>query len=369
MALVPGMVYLRRPAGGAGADSLAVNLFEQSEATVVLDGVPVNIRQSTGVPYRGGAALTFGMKQRARFGVMVRMPEWAAGLTTRDSAPGIRNESGWLEIAPREWKDGDVVRLDFGVGAHQVVGEFGNEGKAAVVWGPLIMAYDSSLNGGVPLAPCTALDSSGGATVRTLPAWSLWFPVLAGPGAQKMGATLVPFAEAGRDGGTFRIWLRTPGSGGGCSLMAEGRESRGVEGNVEGSIIDGDPSTFVVTWDGKRHDLDWFAVTVNAPVTFRRVVYAHGRTFHDGGWFDAGRGRPWVEIQRTDGEWEVLGELSEYPATTATEPVGLIGGEQFTLRLKDPVTALAVRVRGLGACGDNSAQCFASCGELGVYTD
>ena len=43
---------------------------------------------------------------------------------------------------------------------------------------------------------------------------------------------------------------------------------------------------------------DWFAVHLHAPITFSRVVFAHGKTFHDGGWFDCSSGKPQVQIRR-----------------------------------------------------------------------
>lgn len=94
----------------------------------------------------------------------------------------------------------------------------------------------------------------------------------------------------------------------------------------------------------------------------------HGNNFHDGGWFDASAGKPKVQIQRAQGgAWETIGELDEYPATTATSNGNLKFGQAFTLQLASPVKALAVRVLGVPACGDSPKQNFSSCAELQAF--
>jgi hypothetical protein len=182
----------------------------------------------------------------------------------------------------------------------------------------------------------------------------------------------VPFAEAGRDGGHYRVWMRGPGVEfpRGLSLLADGVETRSREGNVSGAINDGDSGTFVVTFDGKAEKEDWFAVALDNPVSFKRIVFAHGQNFHDGGWFDTRDGKPRVEVQRAKGEaWKPLGGLSSYPATTDTHPAGLEPGQSFELRLPASETAVAVRVVGKPASGDNPAQAFSSCAELQVLDE
>jgi hypothetical protein len=137
---------------------------------------------------------------------------------------------------------------------------------------------------------------------------------------------------------------------------------------VDGSIIDEDLQSFVVTFDGKPQAEDWFAVTLDAPERVSRIVFAHGKTFHDGGWFDASMGKPRIQVKPAkDAAWETAGELADYPATTATDSAGLKGGEQFTCQLAKPMKVFALRVLGKPACGDNPQQAFASCAELQAF--
>jgi hypothetical protein len=170
--------------------------------------------------------------------------------------------------------------------------------------------------------------------------------------------------------GVYRVWLRAPGvaAAGNGSLLPGGTESRSRQGNQHGSINDDNFGSIAVTFDGQRQEEDWFAVTLAAPVSVRRVVFAHGTNFSDGGWFDASAGKPRVQVQRSKGgAWETLGEFNDYPATTATDNKSLRPGQTFTLRLSNPEKVLAVRGIGVPACGKNPKQSFSSCAELQAF--
>jgi hypothetical protein len=103
-------------------------------------------------------------------------------------------------------------------------------------------------------------------------------------------------------------------------------------------------------------------------VEIRRVAFVQGRLFHDGGWFDTRSGKPRVQVRRIPrGAWETVGELTAYPATTATDPGRVKEGMSFSLTLERPEKVVAVRVIGTPASGDNAAQAFASCAELVAF--
>lgn len=107
---------------------------------------------------------------------------------------------------------------------------------------------------------------------------------------------------------------------------------------------------------------------LDEPVTVGRIVFAHGKSFHDGGWFDASAGKPRLEVKSApNGSWTPLCELADYPSTTATDPAGLKAGERFACQLPKPVEIFGLRVIGKPACGDNPKQAFATCAELQAF--
>jgi hypothetical protein len=254
-----------------------------------------------------------------------------------------------------------------------VLGTQGNKGRAALAWGPFVLAYEEGGNPGLPPAPGLSLvEVEPMLALRDGPGLAFEAPVATRQSPEPRKASFVTFADAGAGGGTYRVWLRAPGAerSQNESLLADGVESRSRPGNLNGSINDGDYGSLVVTFNGERAAEDWFAVTLSNPVTFKKVVFVHGKSFHDGGWFDCAAGKPKVQVQREKGgTWETIGELTEYPATTSTEEKGLNAGQKFTLRLAAPVKAMALRVVGVPAVGDNPNQAFASCAELEAFAE
>ena len=102
----------------------------------------------------------------------------------------------------------------------------------------------------------------------------------------------------------------------------------------------------------------------------KRVLYAHGKTLPEGGWFDASAGKPRIQIKRAkDGPWETVAEIAEYPPTTSKDSAEMDGGESVMCVLPNPVKAWAIRVIGKPACGKNPQQACSSCAELQAFSE
>jgi arylsulfatase A-like enzyme len=381
MALATLTAYWKMRDGGD--DSLAVSTLETSRATLELGGQTVTVEQQSGFPREGRSELTLRMERPARFALRVRIPEWATTFSAKvDDEWVARPErsdgrGGWATLPARPWNDGDRIAIEFDLTARRIPGTHGNAGKAALAWGPFVLAYDESLNPGLPVPAALGLtDVSPPITLRE-EGNDLVFETRAT--ARKPGETLTArfttFADAGASGGRYRVWLRAPGVAAAQidSLLIGGRQSCSRQGDLAGPINDDQPETVATTHDGRPAREDWFAVTMAAAISLDRVVFAHGKRFPNGGWFDTSQGRPRVEVQREPGgPWEVIGELRGYPATTATNPGPMGGyflkpGREFTMKLASPVRVVAVRVIGTPACGNDPKQAFASCAELQAF--
>jgi uncharacterized protein len=370
-ALAPQQAYLKARSGDA--DVLLVNFFDGSRLVTQLDGTGVTIDHTSDFPKRGTSLLTVRAARPASFGLMIRSPAWAAPLRLQINGQPLQPEvlDGWASIPVRRWQDGDRVQISYNLSSRMILGEHGNAGRAALAWGPFVLAYDWDRNPGMPAPAALALAPADPPCVLSAGEGLVFnCQVSSARQPQPQKANFVPFANAGSDGGIYRVWLRAPGATwpANASLLSDGSESRSRFGNVNGSIIDGDTGTFVVTFNNRPSEQDWFAVTLDEPVKIRRVAFAHGRTFHDGGWFDISAGKPLVQVKATPkSQWKTVGELSDYPATTATDSGGLKSGQKFDCRLDAAVEAVAVRVIGKPASGSNPKQAFSSCGELEAF--
>ena len=374
MALAPLAAYLM--VRKDGKDVIAVSTFETSQARLSRGEETIVVRQESGFPQKGESVITVQTRQPASVGLKVRVPAWAAPLRIRVNGQAVEAllENGWAVLPARTWKDGDSIQLNFSLGASVVVGDHGNAGRAALAWGPFVLAYDEARNPGLVSAMSAGLAELAKPPFTLKPGEPLAFEtkVVARRGSEPKAAVLVPFADAGAEGSTYRVWIRAPGAElpQTDSLLADGDESRSRQGNVSGSITDGSFESMVVTFDGRMAKEDWYAVTLKEPVAIRRIVFAHGGNFHDGGWFDASAGKPKVQVRREKGgAWETVGEFADYPATSATDNQGLKAAQKFTLRLASPIKVVAVRVSGVPASGDNPVQAFSSCAELEAFAE
>jgi hypothetical protein len=372
MALAPQTAYLR--VRSDGGDTLLVSTFETSHATLVLGGQEVTIEQQSGFPRTGESALTLRLARPAAFAIKVRVPTWAAPLTI----DGAKIEAGWAVLPARTWKDGDQIPVKFNLSARLVLGDHTNAGRAALAWGPFVLAYEQNANPSLP-APYLLGFAGQPGTIAPLPGEPLTFgtAVVEQVASPTRPAKFLTFADSGTEHGVFLIWLRAPGiaSPPSYSVLLGGAGSTSRGGKSAGSINDEDFGSVVSTSDGRRTAEDWFAVTLARPATAKRIVFTGARMAHDGGWFDTQAGKPRVQIQRIAcGNWETIGELSDYPPTTATVAKNATGtrekgvDSQFTLMLPVPENFVALRVIGAPACGDNSKQAFVSCSELQAFS-
>jgi DUF1680 family protein len=401
LALAPQAAFLRGHARGtAGADVLLVNTLDTASATLVLGGQNVSVQLDSGFPHKGEARLTLRLANAARFAVKLRAPAWAQPLVL----PGATVQAGWAEVPARLWQDGDQIALRFNLASRVLSGETTttHKGRAALAWGPFVLAYEQQANPGLPPArklglvrvsravvaapvaggplrfeaavdvpeATAAADAASPPGVPSAPA-APTSPTA--PTSHTQPAHFLTFADAGATQGAYRVWLRAPGVAlapprPSASLLASGEESRSRSGNVAGSINDDDLHNLVNTWNGAYGSEDWFAVTLEQPATASRFVFTHGRNYHDGGWFDTQAGAPLVQVQRSVGAvWQTIGELGDYPATTATHAASLVQGQQATLQLAAPVQFVAVRVVGKPSSGDRAEQAFVTCSELQAF--
>ena len=199
LALAPTVAYLTVP------DGIFVNTLETSQVRFTVGGRTVELRQQSRFPYAGSSLLTVQTSAPVRFVLRIRVPAWAAPLSAGEAVA----EGGWLVLPEREWKQGDSVALAFSLRGRVLPGDFTNYARVAYGWGPFILAVDQTVNPGLETpAFARAFDASLPVPVPGAP--RLVFQV-AGCNDWDVGShplKLVPFADAGADGGAFAVWLR-----------------------------------------------------------------------------------------------------------------------------------------------------------------
>ncbi len=376
MALVPQHACFLVNTTDSESQDIGIGLFENWSAALELKGAPVRLELSSGGSQPGAFTLTFHTPKTVTFGLHIRTPEWARPFEARLHQAPLQTSlrDGWTIVPARAWNDGDQLQIQLNLQGRLVQGNHTNRGRAAAMWGPAVLAYDEAYNPDLgPISAVGFADLTNGPAVEFTPAPDgaarFKVPVRSArlPGIHL--ATFVLFADAGSASSRYRVWLPGPQTElpRNPSQFAYAPESRSQRGNVSGSITDGEAETFVVTFNNRPQSEAWFAVQSEQPIDIRTVAFAHGRTFHDGGWFDTSSGKPEIQIQRTrDGAWTTVARLESYPATSAQNSADLEPGMVFNQPLPHAEQVVGLRVVGKPASGDDARQAFASCAELGA---
>jgi DUF1680 family protein len=366
------------------ADGFRINTFAPVRWHATIGGVPVAITLKSRFPSDGIGTVEVDPERDADFALTIRVPRWTTNPRVSIADEVLQAKPGTYLTIKRLWRRGDVVKFSFPFVPEVHIGSGSNEGRVAVTAGPLVLALDQADNPGIRIPQYVALrgltaeelafESQPAEGKRSSPDEMLWACNLRDLAAAAQGkeaqfrGRLRPFLDAGSwDSTRYAVWLRAPGAvlkSDAIGPFAFGRELYSREGNVHGSIADGDPATFRVTFDGKPQAQAFFGIAVEKPVKIRRATYVAGNIFHDGGWFNAAAGKPKFQVKKTaDGPWTDVAVFDNYPATTATDAKEIRPGARFSVKF-ELVEAVAIRIVGKPASGDNPAQAFASCAEL-----
>lgn len=208
VALLPAVVY------GAAADGITVNLYTPSRAVLPLPGGgEVAVEQQTTYPLDGVVSLSLTPKDHdAAFAVCLRVPAWSPKAEVQvngEAQPAPEVKDGWL-ILLRPWKAGDTVRLSLDLAPRYVVGDHGNAGRAAVLYGPLVLALDAALNPS-PLDSftlTTPLNLHVTSRAERQPLFTTPARLAKDGKSDSVDLTLTPYYACGQDKSDFLIWIK-----------------------------------------------------------------------------------------------------------------------------------------------------------------
>jgi DUF1680 family protein len=224
MGAMPSYIY------ATAHDSLYVNLFVGSHASIHLDDLPVTIRQTTRYPWEGNVRLTVEPERPASFALMVRIPAWCSDESVKVNGQRIASGErvdGYMRIA-RAWKPGDTVELEMPMPVRTVRANplvQADTGRVALMRGPLVYCAES-IDNSAPVRNLRLPVAAAGSTEfrRTLPGGAivietaaaaagdsgsgLYFSASQEPPHQRVTLTAIPyFANANRGPVDMAVWL------------------------------------------------------------------------------------------------------------------------------------------------------------------
>lgn len=158
---VPGYIYAFR------RDTVYVNLFISSRATIVIGNNALVLEQETRYPWDGKVKLTLHPAPGMKTILAVRLPGWVQGkplpgdlysyLNSFDATPQVvvngqpvsANFSNGYLLLNYPWKDGDIAELEFPMAVRKVIANplvKDDEGKMAVERGPVVYCAEGADN-------------------------------------------------------------------------------------------------------------------------------------------------------------------------------------------------------------------------------
>lgn len=131
-----------------------LNLFIESESTVLVDQQRVVVRQTTDYPWRGLVQIEVTPERPADFSLHLRVPGWNKSFRVRvngQTTSGTKNEKGFVVIT-RTWQPRDQVEFELEMPVEIISSNprvKDNLGKRAIQRGPLVYCLEEADNPGV----------------------------------------------------------------------------------------------------------------------------------------------------------------------------------------------------------------------------
>jgi uncharacterized protein len=401
ISLIPGLIW------GIDGDAFAIHQYTAGEANFEIAGCRAQLVSDTRFPLEGAVALALTLDRPGTFTLRLRIPEWATRFTVVIAETTYSGMPGTMLEIRRQWHHANHIQIAMALELQILSGSTAYPDFVALKYGPCVLALEASLNRGLPyLARVEA--SAGDPRLRLSRSSEIWdgpvyeieaivgTPTAAGMLQREVRTVrFVPIADAA----DYRVWLWAPErmpltippltalTYAGTSTWHADMSPRGhgyVARNIAEYINDEqsraacevDPrnlalAAYTPAALGKRGDAVWFAAVIEAGQPFRRVLFRHGPTSEQGGWFDTSSGKPYVEISREPVpelrfpewrkvKWERIATFDDYPDTDGTTPPSA-AAETIEVRFMKPVQGHAIRIVGRPA-GD-----YVSCAELSAY--
>ena len=231
LASMPGFVYAQDK-----KEAIYVNLYVSSDVSFKVNNRDLSLSIDSEMPWGGISRITVSAKEDVKGNIKLRVPGWArnqpvpgglysyldrAEKQTRVSVNGqvfaaVVDKSGYISL-DRNWKDGDVVEIDFLFETRRVIADprvRENRGRMAVERGPIVYCSESPdasdghvldllVDAKAELRPSFDEDFYGGVAVITTEARKI-----GNPSAPPKLVRLIPYyLWANRGPGEMSVWL------------------------------------------------------------------------------------------------------------------------------------------------------------------
>ncbi|GGH60488.1 hypothetical protein GCM10011379_08400 [Filimonas zeae] len=211
-------------------DGLYIDMYGGNKLSTVLpDGSPLQLEQTTDYPWNGAVTLTIQKAPEKQTGIYLRIPGWCRNATVTVNGKAVAVQSGSYAALNRKWKAGDKVELVMDmpatlVEANPLVEEARNQ--VTVKRGPVVYCLESAdlagqkvtdiaIPASIQLQPVAAtIDNArlmalqGEARILPVADWNKSLYREVNPRTQPVTIKLIPYyAWANRGTTDMAVWL------------------------------------------------------------------------------------------------------------------------------------------------------------------
>lgn len=189
---------------------VVVSTFETAKFQVRLNGQTAQLNQKSEFPLNGKAELSIKLDKPQRFAIHYRAPQWAMPMKFKVNGKEekVIFADGRAKLAERNWKSGDKVEVTFNLSGRLVIGEHTNSGLAAICYGPFVLAFDNSDNPELSAVKEVGFTEKSVGALKIKGEKPLKFETSIRAQDKDVPGVLRAFADAGSDGGFYRVWLK-----------------------------------------------------------------------------------------------------------------------------------------------------------------
>ncbi len=213
IAMIPYFTY------GKTGSSPTLQLYEPGTFTDTLQmadhkRIGLTLQLQNQFPETSASLLTLQLTEKARFPLVLRVPDWCQSFTATIGSMIYKGIAGKNVVIERNWNVNEQIKINFMMPVLEWSGGKSYPGQFAFQRGPQVLAMDSAF---ITSSPDTfdqdnrsPLKAGGYLSViqqSLLPA--NWIGKQVYPVYYSDGSTLnlIPFADAGQSGGSIKVWL------------------------------------------------------------------------------------------------------------------------------------------------------------------
>ncbi|HPG41263.1 MAG TPA: glycoside hydrolase family 127 protein [bacterium] len=142
MAELPAFIYYQ------AQDSIFVNLYNESQAELLINGNKTGLSQTTDYPASGKVIITVSPEKAETFTILLRIPSWCsdAHIGVNGVVVDAKPVRGHFYAINRQWRAGDEINLSLPMELRFISGTMEQYNRAALMRGPVVFCLSNEDN-------------------------------------------------------------------------------------------------------------------------------------------------------------------------------------------------------------------------------